>query len=269
MGLLCILWVFVAAVFGQTSAGEPADVLTYRIGPGDELHVEVVGQPEMSGDIRVDSDGDLAIPLAGQVKVGGQTVDGARNAVIGHLAAGYLRTPQVLLKVETYGSKLVDVSGGVARPGTYPIQAGVATVSKLVLAAGGLMDANAPRAEIWRDGERGREVIQVDLDRVNKGDQLADTAVLAGDHVYVPQVEQIFVDGQVQKPGALIWRDGMTLTEAIIQAGSTLNTARLQGVYIMRGPERIDVNYKRIQEAKEADFALHPSDRIVVPESAF
>ena len=269
MGLIS-LWMFlVSFALAQEARGEAADVLTYRIGPGDEMRVEIVGQPEMSGGIRVDSDGDLAIPLAGQVAVGGLTLDGARNAIAAHLAAGYLRQPQVLLKVETYGSKLVDVSGGVARPGTYPIQAGVGTVAKIVLAAGGLLDPNAPRAEIWRDGDQGRVVIQVDLDRVNKGDLASDTAVLAGDHIYVPQVEQIFVDGQVQKPGAIIWRDGMTLTEAIIQAGSTLNTARLQGVYIMRGSDRIDVNYKRIQEAKEADFALHPSDRIVVPESAF
>lgn len=267
---IAFLWLLlVSLVRAEEAVGQAADVLTYRIGPGDELHVDVVGQPDMSGDIRVDTDGQLAIPLAGAVQVAGLTMDGARNAVTAHLAAGYLRTPQVLLKVQTYGSKLIDVSGGVVRPGTYPIQAGSASVAKIILAAGGLVDPNSPRAEIWRDGEAGRVVIPVDLDRINKGDQLADTSLLAGDHIYVPQVEQIFVDGQVQKPGAIIWRDGMTLTEAIIQAGSTLNTARLQGVYIMRGQERIDVNYKRIQEAKEADFALEPSDRIVVPESAF
>jgi protein involved in polysaccharide export with SLBB domain len=112
-----------------------------------------------------------------------------------------------------------------------------------------------------------REVIQVDLERINKGDQLADVVLRAGDHLYVPQVEQVFVDGQVQKPGAIAWRDGMTLTEAVVQAGSTLGTARKAGVFIMRGEERIDVNLKRIEQAKEADIALKPSDRIVVPES--
>lgn len=266
LALLCLVLTSLARAGDE---GLAADVLTYVIGPGDEVHLEIVGQPDMSADVRVDTDGDLPIPMAGQVHVAGLTIDAARKTIVTHLAAGYLRNPQVLLHVSTFASKLVDVSGGVVRPSTYPIQAGTPTVSKILLAAGGLMDPNAPRAEIWRDVDGVRRVITVDLDRINKGDQQADVAVYAGDHLYVPQVEQIFVDGQVQKPGAIIWRDGMTLTEAIIQAGSTLNTARLQGVYILRGTDRIDVNYKRVQEAKEADISLRPSDRIVVPESVF
>jgi polysaccharide export outer membrane protein len=267
--VVAFLWMLLVSVAGAAEGSATADVLTYEIGPGDELHLEVVGQEDMSGDIRVDTEGVLPIPLAGQVPIGGMTLDAAQRAITAHLASGYLRNPQVLLGVKGYQSKLVDVSGGVVKPGTYPIQGGIAGVSKIILASGGLIDASAPRAEIWRDVDGVRQVIQVDLDRINKGEQMADVAVRAGDHVYVPQVEQIFVDGQVQKPGAIIWRDGMTLTEAIIQAGSTLGTARLQGVYIMRGTDRIDVNYKRIQEAKEADIALRPSDRIVVPESVF
>jgi len=265
--LVALLWLLIASA--RADEGESADILTYPIGPGDELRLDVVGQPEMSGDLRVSAEGEVSVPLAGTVSVTGLTLDAARQKITAHLAAGYLVSPQVMVDVKTYASKRVDVSGGVAKLANYPIQAGTPTVSKLLIAAGGLLDPNAPRAEIWRDEGGVRTVIAVDLDRIKKGDQQADLLVRPGDHLYVPQVEQVFVDGQVQKPGGIIWRDGMTLTEAIIQAGSTLGTARLQGVYIMRGNERIDVNYKRIQDARDADIALRPSDRVVVPESVF
>lgn len=246
-----------------------ADILTYPLGPGDEVHVEIVGQPDMSGDLRVGGDGTLVIPLARAVKVEGLTLDAARAAIHDSLADGYLRTPQVLLDIKTFASRTVDVSGGVTKPDHYPLVGGEATISRVLLEAGGLTDPNAPEAEIWRDRAGAREVIKVDLERLRKGDPAADVPVLPGDHVYVALADQVFVDGQVQKPGAIPYRDGMTLTEAIIQAGSALGTARLSGVYIMRAGKRIDVNLKRIQRAKAEDVPLLPADRIYLPESVF
>lgn len=246
-----------------------ADILTYPIGPGDELHLDIVSQPEMSGDLRVAADGELTIPGAASINVGGMTLDRAKDAITAHLAAGYLRNPQVLLGFKTFASREIAVSGGVQKPDTYSLLSGRTTVSRMLLEAGGLVDASATRAEIWRDLGGVRTVIPVDLERMRKGDATADQVLLPGDHLTVPEVDQVFVDGQVQKPGVISFRQGMTLTEAIIQAGSALGTARLRGAYITRKGERINVNLRRIQRAKDADVPLQPGDRIYIPESVF
>jgi polysaccharide export outer membrane protein len=246
-----------------------ADVLAYPIGAGDVVHIDVVGETEMSGDYRVGSDGAVELPHAGRVGVAGLTVDEARRAVTEQLKQKVLLRPQVVLDVVTYASRRVDVSGIVAKPDTYAFDKGRTTVSDLIVRAGGLTDGSAARAVIYRDvaGERLR--IEIDLERLNAGDLTADKEVLAGDHLYVPPVESVFVDGQVQKPGAIAYRDGMTVTQAITQAGSTLGTARKSAAYIMRGTERIPVNLKRILSGEEADIVLRPSDRVYIPESVF
>lgn len=246
-----------------------ADVLAYPIGAGDVVRVEVVGEESMSGSFRVGGDGAIEIPYAGRIAVAGLTVDEATKAITGWLAKSVLARPQVVLDVETYASRKVDVGGIVAKPDTYALEKGRTTVSDLIVRAGGLNDPSAPRAIIFRDVAGERIVIEVDLERLNAGDLTADVELKAGDHLHVPPVESVFVDGQAGKPGAISYRDGMTVTQAIAQAGGTLSTARKTAVYIVRGNERLPVNLKKIQNGEEADIVLRPSDRIYIPESAF
>ena len=271
---MAALFALVLAARAADAAGPfevpTADVLSYPIGAGDVVHIDVVGEAEMTGDYRVGSDGAVELPYGGRVVVAGLTVDEARKAVTLQLSQKvFARPPQVVLDVASYASRKIDVSGIVAKPDTYALDKGRTTVSDVLVRAGGLTDGTAAKAVIYRDVAGARTTIEVDLERLNAGDMSADKEVIAGDHVYVPPVESVFVDGQVQKPGAIAYRDGMTVTQAITQAGSTLGTARKVAAYIMRGSERIPVNLKRILSGEEADIVLRPSDRVYIPESVF
>ncbi|MDP2306383.1 MAG: polysaccharide biosynthesis/export family protein [Pseudomonadota bacterium] len=257
------------ALAAHAAENRSADVLTYPLGAGDEVRIDVVGELEMSGVFRIGVDGAVDIPYGGRVPVAGLTVDEATRAITAHLAKNVLARPQVVLDMATYGSRMVNVTGGVMKPDSYAFEKGHTMVSDLLVRAGGLTDASATRAAITREVAGVVTNIPVDLERINAGDAAADLELRAGDRLYVPQVESVFVDGQVQKPGAISYRDGMTITQAITQAGSTLGTARKTAAYIMRGGERIPVNLKRIQSGEESDIVLRPSDRVYIPESAF
>jgi polysaccharide export outer membrane protein len=256
----------VAAAFAQAP---PPGMLDYRLGAGDEVTVEIVGEEEMSGTFRIAADGTLEIPYGGRILVQDLNVDDASRVVTQHLGGAVLRRPQVVLSVARFRSREVEVSGAVAKPGRYPMTEAHVTVREMLVAAGGLGDLSSPRAEIHRTAEGRRDIIDVDLERVYNGDLDADRELFPGDQLYVPPAESVFVDGQVAKPGAIAYRDGMTLMQAIAQAGSTLGTARAAGVYILRGSEKLPVNVRRIQRGDEADIALRPGDRVFVPESAF
>ena len=147
------------------------------------------------------------------------------------------------------------------------MQGGQSRVSNVLVQAGGLIDPAAPRAEVWRDVAGVRQIIAVDLHRLSTGE--GDIDLIAGDTLHVPEVEQVYVDGQVGKPGGVAYRDGMKLTEAIAQAGSVTSIGRQQGVIVTRDGEQIRVNLKRVLAGKEADFELKPKDHIYIPESTF
>lgn len=260
-------WLLTMAL-GWAAEDASAD-LSYPIGPGDDLAVEVVGEAAMSGTFRVRPDGSLALPYAGAVRVESLTVEAASRALTEHLGRTVLRHPQVVLRVARSESRQVEVAGAVAKPGQYALRGATVTVRDMLVLAGGLGDLSAPRAEIHRYEGGALSVVRVDLERLYNGDTSADVTLRPGDRLYVPPAEQVYVDGQVGKPGAIAYRDGMTLMQAITQAGSTLATAKTTTVHIVRGNDKIEVNVRKIQRGDAQDVALRPSDRIFVPQSAF
>lgn len=265
---LRLLWFVVFAVLRPAWAAEPLSVdVSYELGAGDTVRVDVLGQPEMSGSFPVGVDGAIDLPYAGRVAVAGHTLSGATVQIEARLRDGYVLNPQVVLVVERITSKLVKVTGGVAAPGEYPLTKKSVHISDILVRAGGLIDPATPRAELFREGPTGREVLSVDLFLITKGDAAADVEVLPGDSLVVPQAQQIFVDGMVQKPGSLPFRDGMTLSTAVAAAGGVTGTALLGKVKLIRGESQTVVNLRRVLKGLDADVALKPGDHVNVPES--
>ncbi len=82
---------------------------------------------------------------------------------------------------------------------------------------------------------------------------------------------KVSVIGQVKKPGRITYRAGMTLVEAIAEAGGTTDRAALQMVQVTRSQgegERFEVPFRKITTGKWPDFFLIPGDIVFVNESA-
>jgi protein involved in polysaccharide export with SLBB domain len=85
---------------------------------------------------------------------------------------------------------------------------------------------------------------------------------------------RVYVAGEVNTPGMLDYHGGLTLVQAIMQAGGFLNTARLSHVLVIRrGSEGqplgslVDVGEILTDGSFGADIALAPSDIVFVPRS--
>ncbi|MSQ00519.1 MAG: hypothetical protein EXR71_01340 [Myxococcales bacterium] len=265
------LWLTLVALFGGVMGAEPLSIdVSFELGIGDTVHLEVLGQLEMSGSFPVGTDGAIDVPYAGRVVIGGFTLSGAKEQLEARLRDGYVLNPQVVLTVEQITSKLVKVTGGVEAPGEFPLTRKHTRVSDLLVRAGGLLDPSAPSAELFRLGAGGaRVVVPVDLYLIAKGDITADVEVLANDTLAVPPALEIFVDGHVQKPGSLVFHDGMTVATAVAAAGGLNTTALPTRVKVLRGESQIIVNLKRVLAGKDPDVAVKPGDHINVPESPF
>lgn len=53
----------------------------YRLGPGDQLSVVVFGQEDLSGELAVDGQGRISLPLIGQVQAQSKTVNALQQIV--------------------------------------------------------------------------------------------------------------------------------------------------------------------------------------------
>lgn len=167
--------------------------LIYRIGPYDELKVEVFGVPELSTDAQVNLQGLLNLPLLGPVKVNGMTPEEAEAEIKQQLGSRFLRDPRVTVYVKNSASLNVTVSGAVGSQGVHPIK-GRTTLTRILAQAGGVSQVGK-KAEVvlYRDdglagaGSKGQlQAYVIDYQSILDG-KLRDPLVVGDDLIYVPE----------------------------------------------------------------------------------
>jgi polysaccharide export outer membrane protein len=131
---------------------------SYRLGASDALKVTVFDEPDLSGTFSVDGGGRVALPLIGEVGVGGLTLREAEALIAGRLADGYLKHPRVALEVANY--RPFYILGEVRNPGQYPFAEGMTVMKAVALAGGFTYRADEDDVEITPVGSRdAREVV--------------------------------------------------------------------------------------------------------------
>ena len=93
---------------------------TYILGPGDQLEIEVVDLPELSGRFAIGPDGTLYLPRLRALFVEGLTLEELRGVLTEHFRT-YVIDPQVYARPLAYRPIRVYVGGEVKRPGYYTL----------------------------------------------------------------------------------------------------------------------------------------------------
>lgn len=120
----------------------PVSANEYRIAAEDILNITVFDEPELSvEETRVSSNGTVALPLIGDVRVAGLSTAQVAAKVEQLLADGYLKQPKVSVSIHEY--RQVFLNGEVKKPGGYSYQEGL-TVQKAVVLAGGFTERASP-----------------------------------------------------------------------------------------------------------------------------
>lgn len=112
----------------------------YRLGPSDVLGVTVSGQENITGTYTIGPDGRVSMPLIGEFSAVGLTIPELRDFIIQKLSA-YFNDPVVNVQLLRNNSRHYRVTGGVARPGAYPLLKETRILD--ALAASGGLDALA------------------------------------------------------------------------------------------------------------------------------
>ncbi len=97
----------------------------YQLSPFDLVDVSVYGEDDLATEQRISDNGELSIPLLGNVKVGGLTVSAAAKLIEkSFIEAEYLRKPVVTISIKEFAPKTVTVMGQVEKPGSIEISPG-------------------------------------------------------------------------------------------------------------------------------------------------
>lgn len=268
---------------------------TYRLGPADEVEVNVFDVPELNITAPVRQSGYISLPLVGAVKAAGLTETELQDELRRRLNA-YVRNPQVSVFVSHYGSQKVAVIGAVRKPGTYSLKKGMNSLLELVSQAGGISDkagnfvlfipaelsginaandveARAQLALAAQDlGESRDSGIEIYLDQVlgTSGGIPLEIPVLGGDMVVVPEAGKVMVEGEVQKAGSYDLSQQLTLLGALAAAGGITYGAKTDEIELVRdlGPgrqTRLVMDLQRIGSGEQKDVRLRNGDILRVP----
>jgi polysaccharide export outer membrane protein len=243
-----------------------------RIAAGDLLAVDVFDTPELSAKLRVSEQGDIDVPVAGSVHVGGLTAEEAAASIQNLLRDDdILKRPHVEVFIQEYATQGVSVLGEVKNPGVYP-ELGSHTLLDFVSVAGGITPTAGKAVFITHKNDPEHPVI-VQLDNAPDVAVRAGVAILPGDTVMVSRSGIVYVVGDLVKPGGFLIDSGQHLTalQAIALAQGANHTAALNNTRLIRktlaGPQETHVQLKQILAGKQADLRLEDGDILFVPIS--
>lgn len=255
----------IASPPGIPSAGDANGQLIH-LGPGDLVSVSVYGQPDMDGNVYVADDGTISVPLLGSVSVAQLSpVEAARRIESALISHQLLVQPHVTIQVVQSHSQLVSVLGEVQKPGRYPINPGT-NIIQLLAEAGGETENGADFVYVLRNESQGTQRMRVNLNGLgNAKDPLPHDQLRAGDSIYVPRVQQVYVYGEVRTPGVVRFQPGMTVMEAITEAGGIDERGSRRRIEL----KRTGSNGQEQELHVGTDDPVQPGDNIRVKQSIF
>jgi polysaccharide export outer membrane protein len=253
----------------------------YILGKYDVLAVAVWDHPELSqplGQFRtdpatgqlIDDEGIMFYPYVGDIKAEGLTIPQLRKFLTASLS-GYIKEPQLDVKIIQFRSKRVYVSGAVRNAGAIPYQDIPMTLTEAIAGAGGLTTlADESKVQLIRQGKSWT----IDYLALKRDARLAtQILLLPDDEVRVASAveNKVYVTGAVNQPSALSMVNGeLSLTRALTEAGGLdLNLADEESVYVLRWiNEQIEIFHLDAKDPMALVvgdlFNLKPSDVVYV-----
>lgn len=154
---------------GGGTALTPGPALTgqapvYRVAPDDKVRVTVFGETELTNTYTIGSDGTIAMPLIGNVKVAGLTLPELQGEIAQRLSRGYIRNPKVAADIPEY--RPFYILGEVNRSGQYPYRVGMTVEAAVATAGGFTYRANRKVVAIKHGREPGEKRYRLSSDLI-------------------------------------------------------------------------------------------------------
>lgn len=231
----------------------------YRLGPGDEVIIDIWGTSQNTIRQQISPDGTINIEKIGPVNLSGMTVSEANEylkRVLGKTYSGLDAldgTLEIRLTLGNARTIQINVMGEVIQPGTYALSS-FSTVFHALYRAGGVNEIGSLRnVQVTRNG---KTVAKVDVyDFIMKGKTQDDIRLQEGDVIIVPAYEALVqISGNVKRPMKFEMKKNETLATLINYAGGFSADAYTRSLRVVRqNGEEYEIN-----TVKEIDYSAYP-----------
>lgn len=195
----------------------------YRLGPGDEVIIDVFGANQTTLRDEISPEGSINVDVLGPVYLNGMTVEEANTYLKRRLAQIYAGIGQngatnIRLSLGQIRTIQVNVLGDVEFPGTYTVSS-FSTAFHALYLAGGIKEPGSLRnIKVTRGG---RQVGTVDVyDYLMNGSRDGDVRLEDGDVILVPAYSSLVkVKGLVKRPMFFEMKKGENLAQLLNYAG--------------------------------------------------
>jgi polysaccharide export outer membrane protein len=247
----------------------------FRLGAGDEIQIDVLGEPDLVRTFTILPDGTITFPYLEAFRAAGMTPQELDNYLTQALGE-YLIRPEVTVTLRTLNSKRIFVFGEVNQEGAMVLTQKTRLIEALAL-AGSFNRQTANLAQILllreEEGERRAHTHNV-KNFLTAGGDAGDVLVQPGDVLYVPtKIDVIYVFGEVVDPGVHPYDQGLTALSAVGRARGFLDSAARHSVVVIRDADSPNPQHFRLdllQATKKGiltdNIVLKPGDVVFVPK---
>ena len=254
----------------QSLTFEPSENLAtpqnYRLGPGDEVIIDLWGTSEDHLRQTISPEGSIMISQLGPVYLNGMTISDANKHIKSAFSRKYAGMSDAETDVQVTLGQVrtiqIDVMGEVATPGTFQLSP-FSSVFHALYRAGGINDIGSLRnIQVLRNGKK---VAGVDIyEYLFKGKTNGNIRLQEGDVIIVPPYDQLVsIDGNVKRPMYYEIKPDETVKSVLDYAGGFTGDAYAGMVRLSRqdGTENELFN---IQRDQFASYRLKDGDILTV-----
>jgi polysaccharide export outer membrane protein len=259
----------------------------YVIGEGDTLLISVWGEKDLSLSVKVRPDGKITLPAVGEITAANMTPLALQSVITAKLKH-IVKTPVVTVALTEITNNKAYVFGGGVASGVFPLTQRTTLLQLLCLmgqeqstsgAAGASAASESARAADLKNAyvlRHGKKIKQNFQNLFVSGDITEDIVIEPNDAIFIPAHtdKNIYVMGAVITPKAIGYREGLTVMEAILEAGGFTKFASQNDTVIFRkdgtGEISIPVKVKKLSNGDlSQNVKLKPGDYVVVKEGIF
>ena len=235
----------------------------YRLGPGDEVIVDIWGASQTTLRDRISPEGTINVAELGPIGLSGLTVQGAESFLKGELSKIYAdESNQIRVTLGSARTILINIMGEVQVPGTYSLSA-FSTVFHALYRAGGVSELGSMRnVQVIRNGKK---LASIDVyEFILKGTLTDDIRLDEGDVIMVPEYESIVkIAGNVKRPMRYELRKDETLATLIKYAGGFTSDAFTNNMTLVR-QNGVEYEVNTVDKEDYATYKMCDGDEVTV-----
>ena len=158
----------------------------YVIGLGDQLQIMIWKEPELTQTMSVRIDGQISLPLIGDVQAAGKTIRDLKK-ILEEKYGTVITDPAVSVMLIQSKSWRYYIIGQIKQPGEFPIDFPITILQALARSGGFLEWAKTDRISIVRN-EAGKEtIVPFNYEALVNGQNLQQNALVKpGDTIIIP-----------------------------------------------------------------------------------